>query len=108
MNEVLEPIADRVLVRVDVIAERTASGLYIPEAARTGVKIVKGTIVTVGTDEWAQKLCKPGDRVLFDEYAGQKVDVNGLEHKIMKVNDLIAFIRGQQAQPSGPEIKESL
>lgn len=96
MAEIIEPINDRVLVRVDVISERTASGLYIPDQARQGAKIFKGTIVAVGHDEWAQKICKVGDRVMFDEYAGQKVDIGGHEHKIMKAVDLIAFIRGQQ------------
>ena len=71
----IRPLHDRVIVKRVDAETRTASGIYIPEAA--GEKPDQGVVLAVGPgkrDE-AGKLIpmdvKVGDRILFGKYSGQ-------------------------------------
>ncbi|MFN3168843.1 MAG: co-chaperone GroES [Phycisphaeraceae bacterium] len=92
----LAPLDDRVVVLPDTADERTASGIYLPEAAKE--KPQTGKVVAVGpgkltdTGERGKLSVKKGDTVLYGKYAGSEVDVDGVEHKIMRESELLAII----------------
>ncbi len=92
----LKPLNDRVLVKRLESEEKTAGGLYIPDTAKE--KPSKGEIVAVGPGKVAengQRVAmdvKVGDTVLFNKYAGTEVKLDGVEHLVMREDDILAII----------------
>ena len=66
--------------------ERTAGGIYIPDAAKE--KPQRGKIEAVGADV---KSVKIGDIVLFDKYSGSKINVEGTDYLIIKEEDILGI-----------------
>ena len=87
----IKPLADRVLVKNDKAETKTASGLIIPEAAQEKTQTAVVVEVGPGTDE--EKITvKKGDRIMYDKYAGTQVKIDGEDHLILRMNDIIAVI----------------
>lgn len=92
----MKPLNDRVLVKRLESEEKTAGGLYIPDAAKE--KPSKGEVVACGPGKLDDKggrvpmAVKPGDVVLFAKYAGTEIKVNGVDHIIMREDDILAII----------------
>lgn len=87
----IKPLADRVLVKIEEVQEKTASGLYIPQTAQEKTQI--GTVVAVGEGtEKVKMTVKTGDRVMHDKYSGTSVKIDGKEHLILGMSDILAII----------------
>ena len=90
------PLDDRIVVKPDTADEKTESGIYLPEAAQekpqTGKVIAAGPGKLTDTGERGALSVKKGDTVLFGKYAGSEVDIDGVEHKIMRESELLAII----------------
>ena len=92
----LKPLNDRVLVKRLEGEERTAGGLYIPDTAKE--KPSKGEVVAVGPGKTADDgkhiamTVKAGDQVLFNKYAGTEIKLDGVEHLVMREDDILAVI----------------
>lgn len=92
----LQPLNDRVLVKRLEGEEKTAGGLYIPDTAKE--KPSKGEVVAAGPGKAADdgKLIpmavKAGDQVLFNKYAGTEIKLDGVEHLVMREDDILAVI----------------
>ncbi|GAB1825869.1 MAG: co-chaperone GroES [Burkholderiales bacterium] len=92
----IRPLHDRVIVKRVEPETRTASGLYIPDAA--GEKPDQGEVLAVGPGKRddAGKLIpmdvKVGDRVLFGKYSGQTVKVGGEEYLVMREEDIMGVL----------------
>ncbi len=92
----LKPLNDRVLVKRLESEEKTAGGLYIPDAAKE--KPSKGEVVAVGPGKVADNgqrvamAVNKGDTVLFNKYAGTEVKLDGVEHLVMREDDILAVI----------------
>jgi chaperonin GroES len=93
-----KPLRDRVLVKYSSEEEKTAGGLYIPDAAKE--KPQKGTVVAVGpgrvTDDGKRQPLevKVGDKVLFDKYSGSKIKIEDEEHLIIREEDILGIVEG--------------
>ncbi|MBQ7584835.1 MAG: co-chaperone GroES [Desulfovibrionaceae bacterium] len=93
----LEPLNDRVLVKRLESEEKTAGGLYIPDTAKE--KPSKGQVVAVGPGKLAddgkrvELAVKVGDEVLFNKYAGTEVKLDGVDHLVMREEDILAIIK---------------
>ncbi len=85
----VKPLGDRVLVKMEQEEEKTKSGLFIPETAQEKTQIA--SVIAVGDDEEEIKV-KPGDRVMFDKYAGTTVKIDGDDHLILSMGDVLAII----------------
>jgi len=85
----IEPLGDRVLVKVIEEASRTASGILLPETAKE--KPQRGEVVAVGDGE--EIPVKMGDQVLYAKYSGTEIRLNGTEHLILDVGDILAKIK---------------
>ena len=87
----VKPLADRVLVKNDQAETKTASGLFIPEAAQEKTQTAVVVEVGPGTDE-DKITVKKGDRIMYDKYAGTQVKIDGEDHLILRMSDIIAVI----------------
>jgi chaperonin GroES len=92
----LQPLGDKVVVERDASEERTAGGIYIPDAAKD--KPSRGTVIAVGTgkvldDGTRGKMqVKKGDRVLFTSYAPETIKLDEDELLLMSETDILAVI----------------
>ncbi|WP_027728745.1 co-chaperone GroES [Treponema sp. C6A8] len=87
----VKPLADRVLVKNDKAETKTASGLIIPEAAQEKTQTATVVEVGPGTDD-VKITVKAGDRIMYDKYSGTQVKIDGEDHLILKMSDIIAVI----------------
>ena len=85
----IKPIGDRVLVKMEEVEEKTASGIFIPQTAQE--KTQTGVVVEIGDDKDAITV-KKGDKIMYDKYAGTTVAIDGEDHLIMKMPDILAVI----------------
>jgi|TARA_Y100001933_G_scaffold217815_1_gene225581 chaperonin GroES len=81
------PLADRVLIQTAPSEEKTASGIYIPDTAKE--KPLKGSIVAVGSGKKDEPMqVKVGDVVLYGQYSGTEIKIDGNDYLIMKESDI--------------------
>ena len=90
------PLHDRVLVRRVEAEEKTAGGIIIPDSAKE--KPAEGEVVAVGAGSKAEdgKVTpldvKAGDRVLFGQWSGTEVKLDGEDLLIMTESDILGII----------------
>ncbi len=82
-----KPLKDRVFVKYSENEEKTAGGLYIPDAAKE--KPQRGTVEATGSEV---KDVKKGDVVLFDRYSGSKVKLDDVEYLIIKEEEILGIL----------------
>lgn len=93
----LQPLGDRVVIKVLPQEEKLASGLVLPGNAKE--KPQEGEVVAVGngrTLDNGTKLSmdvKVGDKVIYSKYAGSEVKVNGQEYLILSEKDVLAIVK---------------
>jgi len=92
----ISPLSDRVLVlRIDE-DEKTSGGIIIPDTAKE--KPQEGRVIAVGPgkfDENGKRIpldVKKGDHVLFAKYGGNEIRIGGVEHLIMKEDDILGIM----------------
>ena len=85
----VKPLADRVIVKLEKSETKSAGGIIIPDTAQEKTQI--GTVVEVGDDKDVIKV-KAGQKVMYDKYAGTQVKINGDDHLILKMSDILAVI----------------
>ena len=92
----IRPLHDRILVKRVDSEEKSAGGIIIPDNAKE--KPMEGKIIAVGHGRRLDdgSLVKPevkvGDSVLFSKYAGSEIKLDGIEHLVMKEDDLLGVI----------------
>ncbi len=95
MNQEVQPLGDRVLIRLVEEEAFTKSGLVIPDTAKE--KPQRGEVVAVGDDEDMIKV-KPGDLILFAKYSGTELRLDGVDYLILNSADLLAVIKQAAAK----------
>jgi chaperonin GroES len=85
----VKPLADRVMVKLEKNEAKTAGGIIIPDTAQE--KTLTGVVVAVGDDKEVIKV-SVGQKVMYDKYAGTQVKIDGEEHLILKMSDIIAVV----------------
>lgn len=85
MSQILTPLGDRIVAVREEAANRTASGLYLPESAKE--KAIAAVVEAVGPEV---KDVKKGDRVVYKAYTPTEVKVNNKEFIILKEEDVLA------------------
>ncbi|NLJ25180.1 MAG: co-chaperone GroES [Firmicutes bacterium] len=92
----LKPLGDRVVVRVMEQEEKTKGGIVLPDTAKE--KPQKGKVVAVGpgklldSGERAPMDVKVGDRIIYAQYGGTEVEVEGDEYLILRESDILAIL----------------
>ena len=93
----IRPLQDRVVVKALEQETKTASGILIPDSAAE--KPQQGEVVAVGPgkkldDGSVQKVdLKTGDRIVFGQYAGNKIKIDGEEWLIMNESEIFGVIQ---------------
>jgi len=91
----IRPLGDRILVLGIEKEKKTKGGILIPDTAKE--KPQEGKVVAVGAGKMNEKGkrvpldVKKGDRVLFGKYAGNEIKIDGVEHLIMREDDILAI-----------------
>ena len=92
----VRPLGDRILIKRVEEVEKTRGGIIIPESAKE--RPLEGTVIAVGSgkrleDGTLQKLdVKAGDTILFGKYAGTEIKVDGVEHTIVREDEVLGII----------------
>jgi chaperonin GroES len=92
----LKPLADRVIVKQTEAEEKTASGLYLPDAAKE--KPTKGKVIAAGPgklDDNGKRMelaVSVGDTVYYGKYAGTDVEVEGQKLVILRESDILGVL----------------
>ncbi len=85
----VKPLSDRVLIKTEVMEEKTAGGLFIPQTAQE--KTQTGVVIEVGDDKDMIKV-EVGQKVMYDKYAGTAVTIEGEDHLLLRMSDILAVI----------------
>ena len=92
----IRPLNDQVLVIRQESEQKTAGGIIIPDTAKE--KPIEGRLVAVGPGKMNKDgkripvEVKEGDRVLFGRYAGTEIKIDGVEHLMMRVDDILGVL----------------
>jgi chaperonin GroES len=92
----LKPLGDKVVVQVVEQDEKTAGGIYLPDAAKK--KPQEGKVIAVGNGRVLDNgdrnslSVKEGDRVLFSKYGGNEVTIEGEEYMILDEDQIYAIL----------------
>ena len=92
----LKPLGDRVVVRPTPREEMTRSGIVLPDTAKERPQ--EGTILSVGPgrtlDDGSREAIEvsPGQRVLFQKYAGTEFKLEDEELLILSQKDILAVV----------------
>jgi chaperonin GroES len=81
------PLGDRVVAVREKAAEKTASGLYLPDNAKEKPVIAK--VVAVGKDA---KTVKVNDKILYKEYSTTELKIDGVEYLVVKEEDILGTV----------------
>lgn len=92
----IQPFGDKVIIKDDSAQEVSAGGLIIPKVGQE--KPTTGTVIAVGpgliTDAGAEieMYIQVGDRVMFDQSAGEVINFEGEEIRIVRQHMVIGKI----------------
>jgi chaperonin GroES len=92
----VQPLGDRVFVKVSESEEKTAGGIYLPDNAKEKPQV--GEVVAVGPgkrndDGSRQSLdIKVGDKVLYSKYAGTDIKLGSEEYILLSEKDILAAV----------------
>jgi chaperonin GroES len=90
------PLYDRVLIKRIAAEEKTPGGLIVPDTAKE--KPQEGEVIAVGSgrvlsDGKIREISLGvGDLVLFGKYTGDEIKLEGVEHIILREEDLLAVL----------------
>jgi len=94
----IRPLHDRVVIRRVEEETKTAGGILLPGSAAEkpsqGVVVAVGNGIIKDNGDVRPLDVKVGDKVLFGQYAGSTVKVDGEELLMMKESEIFAVLEG--------------
>lgn len=92
----IRPLYDRLVIKRVGAEEKTKGGIIIPDSSKE--KSLEGEVVAVGNGKILDNGTKVpldvkvGDKVMFGQYAGQDIKIDGEEYLILQEKDIQAII----------------
>ncbi|MBF2025950.1 MAG: co-chaperone GroES [Oscillatoriales cyanobacterium C42_A2020_001] len=92
----LQPLGDRVFVKVSASEEKTAGGILLPDTAKEKPQV--GEVVAVGpgkrSDDGSRQEpeVKVGQKVLYSKYAGTDIKLGTDEYVLLSEKDILAIV----------------
>jgi chaperonin GroES len=92
----IRPLDDRVVVEPLEAEDKSTGGILLPDTAKQ--KPQRGRIIAVGpgklldSGKRAELSVAKGDEVIYGRYAGNDIEVDGREIKIMRESDILAKV----------------
>jgi len=110
----IKPLNDWAVIVPSEAMTRTAGGLFIPETAKE--KPAEGTVEAIGPGALEEEKrgekkkekkerkfiatsVKPGERVMYDRYAGQKITIGGVERVLVREVNILGILPPAPARP---------
>jgi chaperonin GroES len=91
MSVKFKPLADRVLIEAAPAEQKTASGIIIPDTAKE--KPLQGKVIAVGPGKVDEPVTvKKGDLVLYGQYSGTEIKLEGKDYLIMRESDIYGIL----------------
>ena len=93
----IRPLQDRLVVRRVEEKETTKGGIIIPDSAKE--RPLEGEVIAVGSGKrlddgsLVELDVKKGDRILFGKYAGTEIKLDGVEHLILREDEVLGVIQ---------------
>ena len=91
----LNPLADRIVVKMVEAEETTKSGIILAGSAKEKPQIAEVIAVGPGgvVDGKEVKMqIKAGEKVIFSKYSGTEVKLDGEEYIIVRQSDILAIV----------------
>lgn len=87
----VKPLADRVIIEAAAAENKTAGGIIIPDTAKEKPK--QGKVVAAGPGKIDEPMAlKVGDEVLYGQYSGTELKIEGKDYLIMRESDVYAIV----------------
>ncbi len=92
----IKPLGDRILVKPAEAKETKKGGIIIPDTAKE--KPQQAEVVAVGKGKVSDDgkvvalEVKKGDKVLIGKYSGTEVTIDGVEHVILREEEILAKV----------------
>lgn len=93
----VNPIRDRILVKLATKESTTSGGIVLPGNANDDGP-EQGEVLEVGAGKILENgttiplTVKKGDKVLFGKFSGQKVRINNEDHLILSEDEIMAIV----------------
>ena len=87
----LQPLADRVVIKMVEAEETTKSGIILTGSAKEKPQIAEVIAVGPGLKDKTMQV-KTGDKVITSKFSGTEVKIEGEEYIIVKENDILAIV----------------
>ena len=91
----IQPLADRVVIKMQEAEEKTESGIILAESAKEKPEIAEVVAVGPGgvVDGKEVKMeIAVGDKVLISKYSGTEVKLNGEQYTILRQSDVLVKV----------------
>ena len=91
----LQPLADRVVIKMVEAEETTKSGIILTGSAKEKPQVAEVIAVGPGGNvdgKEVEMIVKVGDKVLTSKYSGTEVKVDGEECTIVRQSDILAVV----------------
>jgi len=85
-----QPLGQRVLVKRVEEEAKTASGIIIPDNAKE--KPSNATVIAVSNEVKEDGEVSVGDTVVFGKYSGTEIVVDGEDHLVLDVDDIVGIL----------------
>ncbi len=92
----IKPLGDRILIKRIEEAEQKIGSIIVPDSARE--KPQQALVIAVGpgkVDDNGNRVpmdVKKGDKILISKYGGTEVKIDGKDHLIMRIEDVLAIL----------------
>ena len=97
MKTKFTPIEDRVLIVPTEAETISAGGIVLPDSAQE--RPATGTVLAVGPGRLSAEgkrmtpSMTPGDVIVFGRYAGNEMELDGQEHRVLRADEILAIIQ---------------
>lgn len=82
------PLGDRIYLEVPEVSKETPMGIILVDVEKNKRKTTIGTAVAIGPDV---KTVKPGDRIIFPNYAVNEIDID--ENKVFTISEPLVLAK---------------
>ena len=91
MSVGIRPLGSRVLIKKIEVEETTDAGFILTNANKKAPQQAEIIAVGNGTKDEPMEL-KPGEKVIFSQFGGTDIDVDGETYTLMNQSDILAVM----------------
>lgn len=90
----LKPIGERVVIKKLEAEKKTQSGIVLPESAQEKPQYAEVVAISsdILNDNDKKDSLKEGDKVIYSQYAGTDVKIDGEDYVVLAYKDILAVV----------------